>query len=42
MAEMYDELKPEALEKNPAKEEILQILDRYKKTTDAIDREAAR
>lgn len=42
MAEMYDELKPDALEKNPAKEKILQILDRYKMTTDAIDREAAR
>lgn len=40
MADMYDELEPNNLEKNPAEEEILQILDKYKKITDSIDREA--
>lgn len=40
MAKIYDELKPNNLEKNPARKEILQILDKYKKVTDSIDREA--
>ena len=43
MADMYDELSEiiEGIENNPAKDEILQILDKYKKTTDAIEKEAA-
>lgn len=42
MAELYDELEVDNLEKNPAKKEILQILDRYKKVTNSIDNEAAK
>jgi len=42
MADMYDELSNiiNGIETNPAKKEILQILDKYKKITDSIDREA--
>ena len=42
MADLYDKLKPSKLEGNPAKDEIIQLLNKYKKVTTDIDREASK
>lgn len=41
MPELYDDLKPVDIEKNPVEAEILKILTRYVNITKDIDRQAA-
>ena len=42
MADLYDKLTPNKLEENPAKNEIIQLLNKYRKVTEDIDREASK
>src|SRR6056297_2739869 len=39
---LYDKVKPSKLEENPAKDEIILLLKKYKKSTKDLDREAAK